>query len=95
MRARVERAIASAHADAPLESAGAAPAPGMPRTAVEVAPEPGTQLEAINRALGEWMAADPARADLYDALYREYLELHDHFGRGGTAMMSRLRRLAH
>jgi L-ribulokinase len=38
---------------------------------------------------------DPARADLYDALYREYLELHDHFGRGGTAMMSRLRRVAH
>jgi L-ribulokinase len=38
---------------------------------------------------------DPARADLYDALYREYLELHDHFGRGGTAMMSRLRRLGH
>ena len=36
----------------------------------------------------------PARADLYDALYREYLELHDHFGRGGTAMMSRLRRVA-
>ena len=38
---------------------------------------------------------DPARSDRYDALYREYLELHDHFGRGGTAMMSRLRRVAH
>ena len=37
---------------------------------------------------------DPARSDRYDALYREYLELHDHFGRGGTAMMSRLRRVA-
>jgi L-ribulokinase len=38
---------------------------------------------------------DPARAARYDGLYREYLELHDHFGRGGTAMMTRLRRLAH
>jgi L-ribulokinase len=35
-------------------------------------------------------AAAPAR--LYDGLYREYLELHDHFGRGGTGMMARLRR---
>jgi 2-oxoisovalerate dehydrogenase E1 component len=60
VRARVDRAIASAHEDVPLEGTGAAPAPGTPRTAAEVAPEPGTQLEAINRALGEWLAADPA-----------------------------------
>jgi L-ribulokinase len=35
---------------------------------------------------------DPAAADRYDALYRDWLELHDHFGRGGTDIMKRLRR---
>ena len=33
-----------------------------------------------------------ASARAYDDLYREYLELHDHFGRGGSEMMARLRR---
>ena len=33
-----------------------------------------------------------ARARAYDDLYREYLELHDHFGRGGSETMARLRR---
>jgi L-ribulokinase len=36
---------------------------------------------------------DPARADAYDALYAEYLELHDHFGRGASEAMHRLRTL--
>jgi L-ribulokinase len=31
-------------------------------------------------------------ADRYDDLYRDWLELHDHFGRGGTDVMRRLRR---
>lgn len=31
-------------------------------------------------------------ADAYDILYRDWLELHDHFGRGGTDVMHRLRR---
>ncbi len=35
---------------------------------------------------------DVAAGQVYDDLYREYLELHDHFGRGGTDLMSRLRR---
>jgi L-ribulokinase len=36
---------------------------------------------------------DPASADVYDRLYAEYLLLHDYFGRGGNAVMHRLRRL--
>jgi L-ribulokinase len=36
---------------------------------------------------------DEARAEAYDALYAEYLELHDHFGRGGTGVLHRLRAL--
>jgi L-ribulokinase len=36
---------------------------------------------------------DPARADVYDRLYAEYLLLHDYFGRGGNEVMHRLREL--
>ncbi|MEC3953246.1 ribulokinase [Nocardia sp. CDC153] len=36
---------------------------------------------------------DPARAAAYDALYAEYRALHDHFGRGGTEVLHRLRRI--
>jgi L-ribulokinase len=38
------------------------------------------------------IAPDPAAAAAYDALYGDWLELHDHFGRGGTDVMARLRK---
>ena len=34
---------------------------------------------------------DADRARRYDELYAEYAELHDHFGRGGSEAMHRLR----
>ena len=34
---------------------------------------------------------DPARADVYDELYAEYVRLHDYFGRGANQVMHRLR----
>jgi L-ribulokinase len=40
----------------------------------------------------ERVVPDPQAAAAYDALYGEWLELHDHFGRGGTDVMARLRR---
>lgn len=36
---------------------------------------------------------DPERAAAYEALYVEYRALHEHFGRGGTEVLHRLRRL--
>jgi L-ribulokinase len=36
---------------------------------------------------------DEARAGAYDALYEHYVELHDHFGRGGDDVMHALRRI--
>jgi L-ribulokinase len=36
---------------------------------------------------------DPAAAAVYDELFREYTALHDHFGRGGSDVMHRLRAL--
>jgi len=36
---------------------------------------------------------DPATRDAYDTLYREYVRLHDYFGRGGNDVMKTLRGL--
>jgi L-ribulokinase len=36
---------------------------------------------------------DPAATKVYDELFAEYSALHDHFGRGGSAVMRRLRGL--
>jgi L-ribulokinase len=36
---------------------------------------------------------DLGRARAYDDLYAEYVELHDHFGRGGDSVLHRLRRI--
>jgi L-ribulokinase len=40
----------------------------------------------------ERIEPNPAAAAAYDALYRDWLDLHDHFGRGGSGVMARLRR---
>ena len=45
---------------------------------------------AMSRLKPGRVAPDPARADAYDALYRDWLELHDHFGRK-TDLMKRLK----
>jgi len=34
---------------------------------------------------------DATRADVYDELFAEYVQLHDYFGRGGNSVMHRLR----
>lgn len=39
------------------------------------------------------VSPEPGSKAVYDDLYREYLGLHDYFGRGGTTVMTRLRRL--
>ncbi|MDP9346993.1 MAG: ribulokinase, partial [Actinomycetota bacterium] len=36
---------------------------------------------------------DAERAQAYDALYAEYVALHDHLGRGGNDVLRRLRRI--
>ena len=40
---------------------------------------------------GKAYAPDADSAALYDRLYADYRELHDHFGRGGSEIMKRLR----
>ncbi|MFI6327621.1 ribulokinase [Micromonospora chersina] len=46
---------------------------------------------AMGRVERDVYRPDPGRARAYDALYAEYRTLHDHFGRGGNDVMSRLR----
>ena len=67
-----------------LEQVAAGPAGGGHASFADAA-------RAMARLKPERVAPDPARADAYDALYRDWLELHEHFGRR-TDLMKRLRR---
>jgi L-ribulokinase len=46
---------------------------------------------AMGRIESDVYRPDPARADAYDELYAEYVQLHDYFGRGANEVMHRLR----
>ncbi len=46
---------------------------------------------AMGRVHADRYRPDPAAADAYDAVYADYLELHDHFGRHGSDVMRRLK----
>jgi L-ribulokinase len=46
---------------------------------------------AMGRARQNAYLPDSARADVYDQLYAEYVQLHDYFGRGTNDVMHRLR----
>jgi ribulose kinase len=48
---------------------------------------------AMGRVRRDAYRPDPVSADVYDELYAEYVRLHDYFGRGGNAVMHRLRAL--
>ncbi|MEY9874171.1 ribulose kinase [Streptacidiphilus sp. MAP12-33] len=52
-------------------------------------------IRAASAAMGRIERAvftpEAARADTYDPLFAEYRELHDHFGRGGSDTLHRLR----
>ena len=53
------------------------------------------ELDRYRRAVSDAPSIDVEtfHVALYDELYREYLALHDYFGRGGSDVMIRLRRL--
>ncbi|MET9218107.1 ribulokinase [Streptomyces sp. NPDC003300] len=56
-------------------------------------PDIRTASAAMGRLRRNAYLPDPARAAAYDDLYAEYRALHDHFGRGGSDVMHRLRTL--
>jgi L-ribulokinase len=56
-------------------------------------PDVVTASRAMGRVEERFYEPDPANADVYDALYAEYLLLHDHFGVGADKAMHRLRRI--
>ncbi|WP_307869169.1 ribulokinase [Nocardiopsis sp. B62] len=49
--------------------------------------------EAMGRVRADTVDPDPKRAATYDSLFAIYTELHDHFGRGGSDSLRRLRAL--
>ena len=49
---------------------------------------------AMGKVLPRVYEPDAAAADAYDALYAEYRQLHDYFGRGGNDVLHRLRAIA-
>ncbi|MEW2331620.1 ribulokinase [Micromonospora chersina] len=80
----------------PLSLIGSAQGPAL-GSAIHAAVAAGTypDVYAASAAMGrvdrDAYRPDPERARAYDALYAEYRTLHDHFGRGGNDVMSRLR----
>ncbi|MFD2767462.1 ribulokinase [Micromonospora eburnea] len=82
--------------DRPLSILGSAQGPAL-GSAIHAAVAAGAypDIYAASAAMGrvdrDAYRPDPGRARTYDALYAEYRSLHDHFGRGGDNVMSRLR----
>jgi L-ribulokinase len=54
-------------------------------------PDVPAAAEVMGRLQPDVYVPDAARADVYDELYAEYVQLHDYFGRGGNSVMHRLR----
>ena len=80
----------------PLSTTGSAQGPAVGsaiHAAVAAGSYPG--IGAAAAAMGRKQVAvftpDAAAADAYDALFAEYRALHDHFGRGGSEVLHRLR----
>jgi L-ribulokinase len=79
-----------------LASSEQAPALGSAIHAAVAAgayPDVVSASRAMGRAEERVYEPDPENADAYDALYAEYLLLHDHFGTGPDKAMHRLRRI--
>ncbi|GAA2361356.1 ribulokinase [Catellatospora methionotrophica] len=82
--------------DRPLSIIGSAQGPAL-GSAIHAAVAAGAYADvheaadAMGRVDRGVYQPDPARARAYDALYAEYKQLHDHFGRGANDVMLRLR----
>jgi L-ribulokinase len=82
----------------PLSLIGTAQGPAL-GSAIHAAVAAGAypDVPAAARAMGRIERAaytpDPARAVVYDALYAEYVRLHDYFGLGANKVLHRLRQL--
>jgi L-ribulokinase len=78
-------ANASALGAAMLGAVAAGPACGGCGSIVEAA-------AAMAHLAEKKVLPDPGASAVYDELYRDWIALHDHFGRGGSDLMGRLRR---
>ncbi|GAA3749657.1 ribulokinase [Salinactinospora qingdaonensis] len=82
----------------PLHAIGSDQGPAL-GSAIHAAVAAGAypDIHAASAAMGkverDVFRPDHARADAYDDLYAVYTDLHDHFGRGGSDALHRLRRI--
>jgi L-ribulokinase len=82
----------------PVSLAGSAQAPAL-GAAIHAAVAAGAypDVASAGHAMGSLVSAaylpHERAAKVYDALYAEYLELHDYFGRGGNDVLHRLREI--
>ena len=83
---RIASADACALGAAMLGAVAAGEARGGHRSLLEAA-------ACMTRLAAAQVEPDERASRVYDELYREYLALHDYFGRGGSDVMIRLRRL--
>lgn len=58
--------------------------------AAGVYPDHSSAAKAMGTTVAKVYAPDSSRHEAYEKLYREYVLLHDHFGRGGNDVMKRL-----
>ena len=79
----------------PLSAVGSAQGPALgsaihAAVAAGVYPDVRTAAHSMGRVRKAAYTPDEEAAATYDELYREYVALHDHFGRGGNGVMHRL-----
>jgi L-ribulokinase len=82
----------------PLSTIGSAQGPALgsamhAAVAAGAYPDIRAAAEAMGAAPGETYRPVPEHAAVYEQLFMEYADLHDHFGRGGNDVMHRLRSL--
>ncbi len=80
----------------PLSTIGSEQGPALgsaihAAVAAKAYPDVRSASAAMGRLNRDTYTPDATRADAYDALYAEYVQLHDYFGRGGNDVMRRLK----
>jgi L-ribulokinase len=80
----------------PLSTIGSEQGPALgsaihAAVAAKAYPDVRSASAAMGRLNRDTYVPDATRADAYDALYAEYVQLHDYFGRGGNDVMRRLK----
>ena len=64
-----------------------------PKVQIAALEAPASAAAAMGRLERNAYTPNPAHTEAYSVLYEDYTALHDHFGRGGSDVMRRLKAL--